>query len=128
MLNNILCWNFENPLGFMLSDSVWGIFKDHFSFLATKNESTLCETFENRFILASLVRNFLPFELIALSCWVDCHESPCILNASAKTFELNNFELRVDRSHIFLLAIPEATWGQLEMDNWPLSNTIDSNV
>ena len=83
VLNNVLSGDLEDPLGFVLSNCIWGIFEDHFSFLAAQNQPTLSETLEHRLILASLVRNFGPLELVSLSCWVDCHESPSVLDAGA---------------------------------------------
>jgi len=128
MLDDILRRDPEDPVGLVLTDIVWNILEDHLSLLATQDQATVCEALEHRLILASLIRHLLPLELIALTCWVDCHEPPCVLDACTKTLKLDDLELGVHRRHILLLALSEGARRQLKVNHWPLSHSIAADL
>jgi hypothetical protein len=112
----------------MLTNLVWSVFKDHLRFLSTQDKSFLSKTFENWFVLFVFVIDLFPFIFVALSSWVDSHESLGVLDLSTETFEFNNLEFAVNWSHVFFFSVSIVASWKLKVNNWSFSNTFDTNL
>lgn len=110
MLHNILAWDAEDPLGLLLANAIRNVLEYHLGLLAAEDEASLRQAFEGRLVLPGLVWHLLPLELVALARRVDGHESPSILDARAKTVELDDLVLGVHRRHVLLFALSVGAW------------------
>lgn len=127
VLNNILSWNPEDPVRLVFSNIVWSILKDHLGFLTTENKSTLTEALEDWLVLTCLIRDFLPFEFISLTSRIDSHKSSGILNTCTQALKFDNLIFGVHRSHVLFFSLAIVAWWKLEVNDWSLCNTINSD-